>query len=149
MSSIWKKVFTFGAIAGFGYLGFKGYQRMSEIIKLSKTLPDYLTDLLDEKPNVDINMRLNSLSLAIGLSPETFENLNFDLDSQINRYIADYYPSLSKLNISTHKYIKSSITKHRKETEDCTTNEVDENICNQNNAEPNNPDNLEEETEKE
>ncbi|MCK9329296.1 MAG: hypothetical protein PHY08_05950 [Candidatus Cloacimonetes bacterium] len=108
MKNFFKKIFTIGAIAGVGYLGFKGYTRISEVIKLSKTLPDYLADLLDEKPNVDINMRLNSMSIAVGVTADTYENINFDLDSQINRYIVDYYPGLSKLNISTHKYIKSS-----------------------------------------
>lgn len=120
MKNFWKNMFTIGAIAGVGYLGFKGYQRMSDIIKLSKTLPDYLKDLLDEKPSVDINMRLNSLSLAVGLTPDTFENINFDLESQISRYIIDYYPSLAKLKISIHKYIKSSVVKSN---EDCCTEE--------------------------
>ena len=108
MKGFWKNLITVGAIAGAGYLGFKGYQRISDIIKLSKTLPEYLHDLLDEKPKIDINMRLNSMSVAVGLTSETYENIDFDLDKQIQRYIMDYYPSLGKLKISTHKYIRTS-----------------------------------------
>ena len=109
MKRFWKNVFTLGAIAGVGYIGFKGYQRISNISKMSKTLPDYLEDLLDEKPKININMGFNSLSIAVGLSAVTFENIDFDLDDQIKRYIIDYYPCLSKLKIFISKYIKSSI----------------------------------------
>jgi len=105
MKRFWKNLLTIGAIAGVGYLGFKGYQRVSEVMKMSKTLPDYLQDLLNEKPKISINLRLNSLSVAVGLTSDTYESLNFDLDDQIHRYIVDYYPSLAKLRVTTTKYI--------------------------------------------
>ena len=107
MKKFFKGLLTVGAIAGIGYLGFKGYQRVSEVMKLSKTLPDYLQDLLGEKPKISINMRLNSLSVAVGLSAKTYENLNFDLAEQIQCYISDYYPCLGKLKVVVTKYIKA------------------------------------------
>ena len=112
MKRFWKSLFTIGAIAGIGYLGFKGYQRVSDVMKMTRTLPDYLQDILNEKPKISINMRLNSLSVAVGLTAETYESLNFDLDDQINRYIFDYYPSLAKLRIITTKYIKANTDFH-------------------------------------
>jgi len=108
MKRFWKSLFTISAVAGIGYLGFKGYQRVNDVLKMTKTLPDYLQDILNEKPKISINMRLNSLSVAVGLTEETYENLNFDLDDQINRYIFDYYPNLAKLRIVTTTYIKAS-----------------------------------------
>jgi len=109
MKGIWKKLIIVGAVAGVGYLGFKAYKIINDIVKLSKTLPDFLKDSLDERPKVNINMRLNSLSVAIGLSAEAYENLSFDLDDLIQNYIIDYYPNLAKLKITTQKYIKSSV----------------------------------------
>jgi len=108
MNKFFKGLFTIGAIAGIGYIGFKGYQRVSEVIKMSKTLPDYLQDLLNEKPKISINMRLNSLAIAVGMSAETYESLNIDLTEQIQCYISDYYPSIAKLKISVTKYIKAA-----------------------------------------
>jgi len=107
MKKFLKGLFTVGAIAGVGYLGFKGYQRVSEVVKMSKTLPDYLQDLLNEKPKISINMRLNSLAIAVGMSAEAYETLNFDLSDQIQSYISDYYPCIAKLKIVVTKYIKA------------------------------------------
>ena len=81
---------------------------MNEIIKLKKTLPDYLKDIIDERPKIDISIRLNSISIAVGLSADVFETIDFDLDEQIQNYIFDYYPSIAKLKITTQKYIKNS-----------------------------------------
>ena len=108
MKKFWKNLFTIGAIAGGAYVGFKGYQRVSSVSKISKTLPDYLEDLVDEKPKINVSMGFNSLSIAIGLSAFTFENIDFDLEEQINRYVIDYYPCLAKLKINISQYIKSS-----------------------------------------
>jgi hypothetical protein len=120
MKGFWKSLFTIGAVAGVGYLGFKGYRRVSDVMKMSKTLPDYLNDLLEERPKVDINMRLTSLSVAIGLTAETYEKVNVELDEQIDRYINDYYPNLAKLRLSVTKYIKSADEEiEEEEDEEC------------------------------
>jgi len=110
MKDLWKKILLVGAIAGVGYLGYKGYRIVNDMVKLNKTLPDFLKDFLDERPKVSVNMRFNSLSIAVGLSAEAYENINFDLDDQIQNYIIDYYPTLAKLKITTQKYIKSAVT---------------------------------------
>ena len=108
MKRFWKNLFTFAALAGIGYVGYKAYQRISNTSRLSKTLPEYLEDILDEKPKINVNIGIMSMSIAVGLSAETFENLNFDLDEQIISYITDYYPALAKLKITITKYIKTS-----------------------------------------
>ena len=109
MNKFWKNLFTLATVAGGAYLGFKGYQRYSNVTKLSKTLPDYLEDLVDEKPKIHINCGFSSLSIAVGLSAFAIENIDFDLEDQIRRYVLDYYPALGKLKISVSQYIKSSI----------------------------------------
>ena len=107
MKGFWKKVITVGAIVGVSYLGYKAYRIVNSMNKLSKTLPDYLKTLLDEKPKVDVNLKINCISIAIGLSADTFENISFDLVEQIHCYIADYYPSLAKLKFNVQQYVRS------------------------------------------
>ena len=116
MSKFWKGLLTIGAIAGVGYLGLKAYQRISFTSKLSSTLPEYLEDILDEKPKINVNCGIKSLTIAVGMSSDTFENLNFDLDEQIISYISDYYPCLSKLKINITKYIRTSNIKEMEDT---------------------------------
>ena len=110
MNKFFKSLFTIGALAGLSYAGYKTYKRVNDVMKLSKTLPDYLYELLNEKPKIDINQKLNSLSITIGLSVETYENLQIDLEKQIDSFIAEYYPNIAKLRITITKYIKVSYT---------------------------------------
>lgn len=110
MKGFLKGIVVIGALAGIGYLGYKAYQVISDMQKLRRTLPDFLKDLLDERPQVDVNLRLNSLSIAIGMSTEAYEALDFDLNEQVMNFVLDYYPCLAKLKISTQKYIKSTET---------------------------------------
>ena len=122
MKTFFKGIITVGALAGLGYLGFKGYKRLNGMMKLSKTLPEFLFDLLDEKPKINISQKLNTLSITVGLSAEGYENLKIDLEEQIGNYVADYYPDLAKLRLIITKYIKTT----ESETED---NEEDEDTC--------------------
>jgi hypothetical protein len=108
MRKFLKNLFTLGAFAGAAFLGYKTYQRISNTARLAKTLPDYLEDMLDEKPKINVNTGLMSISIAVGLSSETYETLNFDMDEQIVSYITDYYPALGKLKINVTKYIRTS-----------------------------------------
>jgi hypothetical protein len=108
MKGLFKGIVIVGAIVGIGYLGYRAYQVISDMTKLRRTLPDFLKDLLDERPQVDVNLRLNSLSIAIGMSTEAYEALDFDLNEQVMNFVVDYYPVLAKLKITTQKYIKSS-----------------------------------------
>ena len=126
MKKIFKSVITVGVLAGLSYIGFKGYKRINDVIKMSKTLPDYLRDILGERPKIDINQKLNSLSIAVGLSAEGYENLVVDLEEQIDNYILDYYPSLVKLRLTITKYIKAQETEEDEITLD--NNDSDEEV---------------------
>ena len=107
MKRFWKNFFTIGALAGGAYIGFKGYQRLSSVNKMSRTLPDYLEDLIDEKPKIKVNLGFNSLSIAVGLSSFALENIDFDLEDHITRYVIDYYPCLANLKITISQYIRA------------------------------------------
>ena len=119
MKKFFKGLITVGALAGLSYLGFKGYKRFDEMMKLSKTLPDFLFDLLGEKPKINLSQKLNSLSIAVGLSAEGYENLKIDLEEQIDNYIADYYPNTAKLRLTITKYIKAAEIEEDEEDDGC------------------------------
>ena len=125
MKGIWKNLMIVGALAGVGYLGYKAYCVVNNMVKLSKTLPDYLKDILDERPKVDVHLRFNSLSIAIGLTADTFESLDFDLDEQVECYIQDYYPRLAKFRINVQKYIKAATEEQIKDKRESEYETVD------------------------
>ena len=119
MKKFFKSVIAVGAVAGLSYLGFKGYKRLNDVTKMSKTLPDHLNELLGETPKVDINQKLNSLSIAVGLTANTYENLVIDLEEQIDSYVTDYYPNLSKLKLTITKYIKADEEEESSDETEC------------------------------
>jgi hypothetical protein len=105
MKGFWKKLLTVTALAGISYVGFKGYKRVNSIIKLSKSLPDYLENIIEETPKVSISMMLKSIKISIGLSQAAFDK-NIDLETHIKEYIEDFYPALAKLECLVSTYIK-------------------------------------------
>ncbi|HPM01985.1 MAG TPA: hypothetical protein PK816_07490 [Candidatus Cloacimonadota bacterium] len=107
MKGFWKKLLTVTALAGVSYVGFQGYKRVNSIVKLSKSLPDYLENIIEESPKVSITMKLNSMKISIGLSQEAYDK-NYDLETHIKEYIEDFYPALAKLQAEINTYIKDN-----------------------------------------
>lgn len=106
MKGFWKKLFTVAAVAGVSYVGFQGYKRISAIMKLSKSLPEYLENIIEERPKVSISMTLNTIKISLGISQETSDK-NIEIETHIHEYIEDFYPSLAKLECNITTYIKS------------------------------------------
>jgi hypothetical protein len=82
-------------------------KRVNSIVKLSKSLPDYLENIIEESPKVSITMKLNSMKISIGLSQEAYDK-NYDLETHIKEYIEDFYPALAKLQAEINTYIKDN-----------------------------------------
>ncbi len=106
MKGFWKKLLTVAAISGAAYVGVKGYKKVTSIVKLSKSLPDYLENMLDEKPKISISMALKSLKISVGITQVAFDK-EVDLVTHIKEYVEDFYPSLSCLSIEVNTYVKS------------------------------------------
>jgi hypothetical protein len=99
MSKFFKKVLWIGALSAVGYAGFKMYQRVSAVAKLSKSLPEFLNNVYGEKPKININMVLSSISISVGFKQDVIDN-NEDIQTTVSEYIEDFYPVLSKIKLN-------------------------------------------------
>jgi hypothetical protein len=89
--------FTFiiiiAAIAGF--FSYRFIVRVTQFLKLSQTLPEYLRDMIGVKPHVSCSMRVpGKYELKIGLKKDILEREK-DLKEVVENYIKDFYPELS------------------------------------------------------
>ncbi len=87
------------AVGVAGFFSYRCIRRLIEIIKLSKTLPEYLRDIIGEKPDIDCNITLPlKAELSIGLSKETKEREK-NLQETIENYVQDFYPLISNMKM--------------------------------------------------
>ncbi len=99
-------LFLLGASAA-GYFGYKGYKKVSTVIKLSKTLPDYLNNIMGEKPKININLTFKTLTIVIGVTQVILDG-NSDLEATVREYIEDFYPELTKYEIVVKIEVKDT-----------------------------------------
>ena len=109
MSRYFKKVLGLAFISSLIYLSYKVYLKIKGLIELDKTLPQYLENIVGEKPKISINTTLNQITLNIAFSKKILDK-NKDLEGTIRDYIADFYPMFKKN--------KTSIKLVEKESED-------------------------------
>ncbi len=128
MSKFFKKVLWLGALTGIGYAGFKMYQKISAISKLSKSLPEFLNNVYGEKPKININMDLSSLKISVGFKQDILDN-NEDIQTTVTEYIEDFYPVLSSARLSINIFA-ITVTDSAKNDDcqcDCGCDDNDEN----------------------
>ena len=94
MKSSFGKLLKIAFIGAIGYVGFKVYEKIRAAIELNKTLPQYLENVIGEKPEVNITYTLNEYTVGVCFSKKILEK-NKDLESTIKDYISDFYPMLT------------------------------------------------------
>ena len=100
MKKPFKKFLNLAFLATLGYFGYKIYGKIKGAIELDKTLPQYLENIVGEKPKVSVNTTLNQMILNITFSKKILDK-NKDLEDTIRDYIGDFFPmiNLDKLKI--------------------------------------------------
>ncbi|MCB5231314.1 MAG: hypothetical protein WCX83_03095 [Candidatus Cloacimonas sp.] len=115
-----KFILITGAIAALGFFSLKVIRRIRELLKLSKTLPEYLRDITHEKPTMTCSMSQTFLTgkidLKIGFSEEVIEGEK-NLEDTIKSYINDFYPILSEMDVRITFY-KKTVEKPKDENEE-------------------------------
>lgn len=101
-----KSLFVLGGTALAGYLGFKLYKIVSNITKLHKSLPEFLSNVYGEKPTLHINHNLKSATIKIGFSQEILDKHD-DIENTVREYIDDFYPEVAKSNVTIEIFTKS------------------------------------------
>ena len=110
MKGSFGKLLKIAFIGTIGYIGFKVYNKIRAAIELDKTLPQYLENVIGEKPEVNITYTLNEYTVSVCFSKEILEK-NKDLETTVRDYISDFYPIL---NINKIKIELNQIEKKKK-----------------------------------
>ena len=92
MKSGMKKFLWYGFLIFVVFRIIKFVKKMIALKNISGTLPQYLENLIDEKPTMNINLSFNKAFFKIKLSQETIDK-NPELENTIREYITDFYPA--------------------------------------------------------
>jgi len=106
MKKGFKKIFWMAFVSSLAYLGNKAYKRIIGIKNISKTLPQYLENVVGEHPEFKLKSTLKTINLSIGFSKKTFDKL-VDLESTVREYINDFYPVFPDDKVDIEIYVKS------------------------------------------
>lgn len=105
MKKFLKTALFLGGTALAAHFGLKAYKRINGIVKLSKSLPEFLNNVYGEKPKITLNQTLNLLSMKLGFSQDVFDK-HSDIETTVREYIDDFYPELAKCSIDIDVYVK-------------------------------------------
>lgn len=78
--------------------GMKAYKRVNGIVKLSKSLPEFLNNVYGDKPQLNINRSFNTMSINLSFAQEILDK-HTDIETTVREYIDDFYPELAKTSI--------------------------------------------------
>ncbi len=110
MKGSFGKLLKIAFIGAISYAGYNIYKKIHAAIELDKTLPQYLENVIGEKPEVNITYTLNVYTISVCFSKEILEK-NKDLETTVRDYICDFYPML---NIDKIKIELSKIEEKKK-----------------------------------
>ena len=116
MKKGFKKIFWMTFVSSLAYLGNKAYKRIIGIKNISKTLPQYLENVVGEHPEFKLTSTLKTINLSFGFSKKTYDKL-VDLESTVREYINDFYPVFPDDKVDIEIYVKSEEETVPEETE--------------------------------
>lgn len=114
MSKGLKKICGYIILIVIGFFGYTLFRKIKAVVELSKTLPQYLKNILGEKPRFDFNMNLHRIIMTFHLSPDILKK-NPDLEETILDYINDFYPVLSRKRIEI-KLVEKDAKQQKEQT---------------------------------
>jgi len=129
MGSLCKKVLKYGLVAFGTYAGIKLYTIGKSILRISKTLPEFVKNLYGESPKLSLQynnlvaLKMN-LKIKLGFSKSIIED-NDDIEETVTDYIQDFYPALSKCRIDVQVYELEPTEENKPENVNEDNNEDD------------------------
>jgi len=102
MKKFFKNTLIVAGVALAAHFGVKAYKRINGVVKLSKSLSDFLNNVYGTKPKVSINSginTINSTSIKVQFPQEILDKYT-DIETTISEYIDDFYPELAKTKIN-------------------------------------------------
>ena len=102
MKKFFKNTLIVAGVALAAHFGVKAYKRINGVVKLWKSLGDFLNNVYGTKPKVSINSginTINSTSIKVQFPQEILDKYT-DIETTISEYIDDFYPELAKTKIN-------------------------------------------------
>jgi len=106
MKKIFKAALIIGGTALAAHFGLKAYKRVNGLVKLSKSLPEFLNNVYGEKPKATFTNTLSLMNIKLGFSQEVIDK-HTDIETTVREYIDDFYPELATCTIDIDIYVKS------------------------------------------
>jgi hypothetical protein len=103
MKKFFKAILFMGGTALAAHFGMKAYKRINGVVKLSKSLPEFLSNVYGEKPKLSINRGFNNMAIRVGFPQEILDKYT-DIEATIREYITDFYPELAKCSVDVALY---------------------------------------------
>ncbi len=107
MKKFFKTALVLGGTALAAHFGMKAYKRINGIVKLSKSLPEFLNNVYGAKPKLSINRTFNAMNIKAGFPQEILDK-HTDIETTIREYIDDFYPELTKCAVEIEVHAKKA-----------------------------------------
>ncbi|MCB5271753.1 MAG: hypothetical protein LHW56_07890 [Candidatus Cloacimonetes bacterium] len=98
MNKFFKTVLLLGGTAVAAHFGLKAYRRVNGIVKLSKSLPEFLSNVYGESPQINVNQGMGHITIKVGFSQEILDKHD-DIENTIREYIDDFYPEVARCSV--------------------------------------------------
>ncbi|HPF08258.1 MAG: hypothetical protein PHU99_05685 [Candidatus Cloacimonetes bacterium] len=105
MKKFFKTILFLGGAAAAAHYGMKAYKRVNGTVKLSKSLPEFLSNVYGEFPKVDITRSMNYLKIKIGFTQAILDKHD-DIETTVREYIDDFYPDVAKCSVEIDIHVK-------------------------------------------
>ncbi|MDD2596380.1 MAG: hypothetical protein PHT47_04895 [Candidatus Cloacimonetes bacterium] len=105
MKRFFKTILFLGGAAAAAHFGMKAYKRVNGTVKLSKSLPEFLSNVYGEFPKVNITRSMNYLKIKIGFPQEILDKHD-DIENTVREYIDDFYPEVAKCSVEIDIHVK-------------------------------------------
>lgn len=98
MNKFFKTVLLLGGTAVAAHFGLKAYRRVNGIVKLAKSLPEFLSNVYGENPQINVNQGMGHITIKVGFSQEILDKHD-DIENTIREYIDDFYPEVARCSV--------------------------------------------------
>ncbi len=137
MGKALKKIIIVLSFSAIGFIAFKIYKFLREVIELEKMLPQYLKTQFGEKPEISLTVNFKGTILKVKFSKSTLE-MREKIEQSILEFVGNYYSCLNikKLKVDlvekkaasadeNEKKLKDSIQKAEQKIESLLNNNQD------------------------
>ncbi|MCD4820150.1 MAG: hypothetical protein K8S23_15825 [Candidatus Cloacimonetes bacterium] len=116
MKTFLKKLFWLGFFSAAIYYGYKFYQKVLAVIGINKTLPQYMENIIGERPKINLSLNLTNCTMKLLFSQETLDK-NSTLEDMIQEYIDDFYPFFANGKLKIDVSVKPEVVDEEPEEE--------------------------------